>query len=51
MLKRARSASLIKENVATLNSQTVAARVLKGEVLLNCVVIRVNRLCKEINFV
>ena len=51
MLEWVCSTSLIEEDVAILNSQTVAARVLKREILLNCTVIRVNCLCKEVNFI
>ena len=49
ILDRARSATLIEEDVTILNSQTVAARVVRGEVPLDQVVIRVNQLRENVN--
>jgi len=49
ILDRARSATLTEEDVATLNSQTMAARVARGEVPPNRAVIRVNQLHEEVN--
>ena len=49
MLERARSVTLTKGDVATLNSQTVAIRVVRGEVLPDQAIIWVNQLCKDIN--
>lgn len=49
MLERARSATLIEEDVAILNSQTVAARVARGEDPLDQAVIRINQLREDVN--
>ncbi|CZR69862.1 uncharacterized protein PAC_19762 [Phialocephala subalpina] len=49
ILDRARSATLTEEDVATLNSQTVAARVARGEVPPNRAVIQVNQLREDVN--
>jgi hypothetical protein len=49
ILERAHSATMTEEDVATLNSQTVAARVARGEVLLDQAVIWVNQLHKDVN--
>ena len=51
MLERAHSAILIEKNIAILNSQTITARVTKGEVLPNCAVMRVNYFYKKVNLV
>jgi hypothetical protein len=48
-LERARSASLTEEDVATLNSQTVAARIARGEDPLDRAVIRINQLREDVN--
>jgi hypothetical protein len=48
-LERARSATLTEENVAVLNSQTVAARVTRGEVPPDRAIMRVNHLRKEVD--
>ena len=42
ILDRAQSATLTKEDIAILNSQTVAVRVVREEVLLDQAVIQVN---------
>jgi hypothetical protein len=49
LLNRARSASLTEDDVATLNTCTVAARVANGETLPDRSIIRVNRIREEIN--
>jgi hypothetical protein len=49
MLERARSATLTEEDVAILNSQTVAARVARGEDPPDRAVIRVNQLREDVN--
>jgi PIF1-like helicase len=49
MLERARSATLTEEDVATLNSQTVAARLARGEEPPDRAVIRVNQLREDVN--
>jgi hypothetical protein len=49
MLERARSATLTEEDVAVLNSQTVAAKMARGEVPPDRSVIRVNRLREQVN--
>ncbi len=49
ILDRARSATLTEEDVAILNSQTVAARVARGEVPPDRAVIRVNQLREDVN--
>ena len=51
MLKRAHSTSLIEKDITILNSQTMAARVSRGEIPPDYTVIRVNHLYKEVNFV
>jgi hypothetical protein len=49
MLERARSAAMTEEDVAILNSQTVAARVARGEVPPDRAVVRVNQLREDVN--
>jgi hypothetical protein len=49
MLERARSATLTEEDVAILNSQTVAARVARGEDPPDRAIIRINQLREDIN--
>jgi hypothetical protein len=49
MLERARSATMTEEDVAILNSQTVAARVARGEVPPDRAIIRVNQLREDVN--
>jgi hypothetical protein len=49
LLQRARSATLTEDDVITLNSCTVAARVEKGETPPDRSVIRLNRLREEVN--
>jgi hypothetical protein len=49
LLQRARSATLTEDDVATLNSRTLAARVANGETPPDRSVIRVNRLREEVN--
>jgi PIF1-like helicase/helitron helicase-like protein len=49
MLERARSAMMTEEDVATLNSLTVAARVARGEEPPDRAVIRVNQLREDVN--
>lgn len=49
LLQRARSATLTEDDVATLNSCTLAARVANGETPPQRSVIRVNRLREEVN--
>lgn len=49
LLQRARSATLTEDDVATLNSCTLAARVANGETPPDRSVIRVNRLREEVN--
>ena len=49
MLHRARSAALTEDDVAVLNSQTVAARTARGDIPPVRAVIRVNRLREEVN--
>ena len=49
MLERARSITLTEEDVAILNSQTVAARVARGEDPPDRAVIRVNQLREDVN--
>ena len=51
MLEQVRSTGLIEEDIAILNSQTIAARILREEVLLDYIVIRVNCLYKEVNLI
>lgn len=49
ILERARSATMTEEDVATLNSQTVAARLARGEVPPDRAVIRMNQLREDVN--
>ena len=49
ILERARSATMTEEDVAILNSQTVAARVARGEDPPDRAVIRVNQLREDVN--
>jgi hypothetical protein len=49
ILERARSVTLTEEDIAILNSQTVAARVARGEDPLDRAVIRVNQLREDAN--
>jgi hypothetical protein len=49
MLDRARSATLTEEDVTILNSQTVAARVARGEDPPDRAIIRVNQLREDVN--
>ena len=49
LAERARSATLTEQDVATLNSQTVAARVARGEDPPDRAIIRVNRLREDVN--
>jgi hypothetical protein len=49
MLERARSTTLTEEDVTILNSQTVAARVARGEVPPDRAVIRINQLREDVN--
>jgi hypothetical protein len=49
LLQRARSATLTEDDVATLNSCTLAARVANGETPPERSVIRVNRIREEVN--
>ena len=49
MLERARSATLTEEDVVILNSQTVDARVARGEEPPDRAIIRVNQLREDVN--
>lgn len=49
LLERARAATLTEKDVAKLNSQTVATRVVRGEVPPDRSVIRVNQLREDVN--
>jgi hypothetical protein len=49
ILERARTASMTEEDVAILNSQTVAARVARGEDPPDRAVIRINQLREDVN--
>ena len=49
LVERARSATLTEQDVATLNSQTLAARVAKGENPPDRAIIRVNQLREDVN--
>lgn len=49
MLERARSGKLTEEDVTTLNSQTVSARLARGEVPPQRAIVRVNQLRESVN--
>ena len=49
ILERARTALMTEEDVAILNSQTVAARVARGEDPPDRAVIRINQLREDVN--
>jgi len=49
MLQRARSGALTEDDVAVLNSQTVDARLARGEVPPDRAVVRINKLREEVN--
>jgi hypothetical protein len=51
ILERAYSAAIIEEDVAILNSQIVASRVARGEVLPDQAVVWVNQLYEDVNLI